>query len=254
MATKKTPRQTISNNVSLIVSVVAIFVSIAAALFAYLQFRVDKGHETYEFWQHVNGSLIRQQRIAQQLPGKLIDDSVRIFIVLQRIHHGQLDCEGLRTGILRRYARKVGADNVKGRYFLAEMTDSGAFVTENAPMAHALNILGWQRLVEDEKYSENWWLKIAQVYVTSQALLAHRAFDCLAVSRKGAIKVSAQDAQLLKRDAKMLAGDILEIRMYGGPNIMAIENLESENGPDRQLRWNHIRATLDALPKVHIGG
>ncbi|UEO00842.1 hypothetical protein A9R16_005425 [Acidiferrobacter thiooxydans] len=231
------------DNLSGIVSVFAILISSVSLLVTYSELSFHKDRETYAFWTHINSDMEEQRRATSRAYERMMRDEGVAYAILGTIHDERLDCKALTKVMARAHEYGVSETaTVESSDESALIAEYRATVLENRPLINMLHIAGWSRFVKAERFSDKWWGSVAWNAMHIQFLSGIWGWRCATKSIQ-AIRVSKLNVRLLKQALAITRKSAIDIELYGGPNIMAIQNLESENESARVSIWN-IRKKL----------
>ena len=234
-------------NTSGIIAGVALLISLGSLWATYGELSLHKDNMRYTFWKHINSSMEIQERTVSIAYSRAMKEEGVGYAVLGNIHERRLDCKGLAKVMAHAHEYSIEKmDTEESSSDSALIAEYGAAVLENRPLVGELRIAGWTRFVKAEGFSDKWWNNLAGNAMHIQFLSGIWGWRCSTKSMRP-IRVSTSSLRLLKQALAITQRDATDIEVYGGPSIMAIQNLESENESGRRATWN-IRKQLG-----HVG-
>jgi hypothetical protein len=243
------------DHISNTMSGVALFISILVAIYTYLQFNVDEGTEKYEFWKHINSSLKEQNGTVKKLFPLLFNESARGQKILGEIHGGTIKCRTYKTysvGSIKNesFTTLITNNNRDERYENNEIYGYRSTVLENNYLARAININGWNKFINEKNFSDHWWVMLAWDSMHIGLFPTTWAWQC--ASGSNTIKVSAASLNTFKSSIATVSRDDGDIEVGIVPNIMALQNLEAENMPNKEVEYKSIKSYFKNIEITNI--
>jgi hypothetical protein len=226
--------------------VFALLISLGSLWATYGEFYLHKDGMRYTFWKHINSAMEVQQRTTSRAYKRIMKEEGVAYAVIGTIHEGRLDCKAFAKVMAQAHEYNIReTDTAESSNESAIIAEYGATVLESRPLVNVLHIAGWSRFVKAEMVSDKWWNNLGWNAMHIQFLSGVWGFRCATKSMR-TIKVSKPSVRLLKQALAITQRDAIDIEIYGGPNIMAIQNLESENESARRATWS-IRKQLGRI-------
>ena len=225
-------------HISGILSVFAILISLGSLWATYGEFYLHRDDMQYTFWKHINSAMEVQQRTISRAYKRIMKEEGVAYAVLGTIHGARLDCKDFNKVTTRVHVYNIReTDTAESSNESALIAEYGATILENRSLVSELRITGWSRFVKAKRFSDKWWINLAWNEMHIQFLSGRGGWRCTRSSMQP-IRVSKPSMRLLKQALAIIQGDAIDVETYGGPNIMAIQNLESENESGRRATWS----------------
>ena len=238
-------------------SMFAIILSLLSLGYSIYQGDIDIGHERYEFWKQINGSLNAQEKTDLKIYPMLFNIEVNSKIVISGIHGDTLECSHIHSSRhdgfnIRLMERHIAKDEEMIRLENEEQYGLENVILENGDLADNLSVRGWSRFLKEDNDSNKWWSSLSWATMQLGFFPSQWAWRCSDFQKRkkvSTITITSDSIERYNKDLQTVILDNTYIENRLTPNVVSLKNLETENMPHPYNEYGELSSIYGPLNK-----